>query len=110
VTQGERYVDADAVVACGMVVVEVLSPSTEKFDRGDKWGAYQRIDSLMDYRLVSPLAARIEHYQRQSDGSWRYLLLEAGCAIVLTNGARLSVDDVYAGAFDLETDQGESLS
>lgn len=117
--QGERYVYADAVVACGgvrlepgtsdvltnpMIIVEVLSPSTEKFDRGDKWGAYQRIASLTDYLLVAQVAARIEHYQRQSDGSWRYLLHEPGSSIVLSNGARLSVDDIYAGAFDLDAE------
>jgi Uma2 family endonuclease len=87
-----------------MIIVEVLSPSTEKFDRGDKWGAYQRIASLMDYLLVAQAAARIEHYQRQSDGSWRYLLHEPGSSIVLSNDARLSVDDIYAGAFDLEAE------
>ena len=117
--QGERYVYADAVVSCGgvrtepgtsdvltnpMIIVEVLSPSTEKFDRGDKWGAYQRIVSLTDYLLVAQVAVCIEHYQRQSDGSWRYLLLETGSSIILTNGARLSVDDIYAGAFDLEAE------
>ncbi|MBK9261246.1 MAG: Uma2 family endonuclease [Polyangiaceae bacterium] len=114
--QGERYVYADAVVTCGgvrtepgakdvlanpMIIVEVLSRSTETFDRGDKWGAYQRLPSLTDFLLVAQSAARIEHYQRQSDGSWRYLLVEAGGSITLSNGASLSVDDIYAGAFEL---------
>jgi len=117
--QGERYVYADAVVACGgvrlepgttdvlanpMVIVEVLSPSTEKFDRGDKWNAYQRLESLTDYLLVAQSTARIEHYQRQSDGSWRYLLLESGGTVTLSNGASLSVDEIYAGAFELDGD------
>jgi len=115
---GERYVYPDAVVACGgarfepgtdvlenpMIVVEVLSPSTEKFDHGDKWRAYQRLESLKDYLLVAQSTARIEHYQRQSDGSWRYLLVEAGGSITLSNDARLSVDDIYAGAFELPGD------
>jgi Uma2 family endonuclease len=117
--QGQRYVYADAAVACGgvrtepgttdvlanpMIIVEVLSSSTEKFDRGDKWGAYQRLESLTDYLLVAQSTAQIEHFQRQSDGSWRYLLVEAGGSITLTNGARLSVDDIYAGAFELPGD------
>lgn len=117
--RNQRYVYADAVVACGgvrteagttdvlenpMIIVEVLSSSTEKFDRGDKWGAYQRLESLTDYLLVAQSAVCIEHYQRQSDGSWRYMLVEAGGSITLTNDARLSVDEIYAGAFELPGD------
>jgi Uma2 family endonuclease len=115
----QRYVYPDAAVVCGgvrlesgttdvlanpMIIVEVLSSSTEKFDRGDKWAAYQRLESLQDYLLVAQVEARIEHFQRQSDGSWRYLFVEAGGAIVLSNGARLLTDDIYAGAFELAGD------
>src|SRR5215468_3549708 len=61
---GKRYVYADVVVVCGAVetesgaadvllnprvIVEVLSRSTERYDRGEKWEAYQRIPSLTDY-------------------------------------------------------------
>ncbi|HTN89575.1 MAG TPA: Uma2 family endonuclease [Sorangium sp.] len=114
---GERYVYADAVVACGgvrlepgtsdvlanpSVVVEVLSPSTEAYDRGEKWDATRRIPSLTDYLLVSQLSVRIEHYRREADGAWRYRVLEAGGAIVLSNGAALPVDAIYEGAFELD--------
>lgn len=115
--QGERYVYADAVVACGgvrmdpgtsdvlanpSVIVEVLSPSTETYDRGQKWEAYQRLASLTDYLLVSQTSVRIEHYRREPDGSWRYRVLEAGGAISLANGASLLVDAIYEGAFELD--------
>lgn len=115
--QGERYVYADAVVACGgvrmepgtsdvlanpSVVVEVLSPSTETYDRGEKWEAYQRLASLTDYLLVAQTSVRVEHYRREADGSWRYRVLEAGGAITLANGAGLLVDALYEGAFDLD--------
>jgi Uma2 family endonuclease len=115
----ERYVYADAVVVCGgvrmepgtrdvlanpSVIVEVLSPSTEMYDRGAKWVAYQRLASLTDYLLVEQSATRIEHYQREADGSFRYRMLEAGSVITLANGARLSVDAVYEGAFALDAD------
>lgn len=113
---GERYVYADAVAACGgarmqpgtsdvlvnpCIVVEVLSPSTEAYDRGAKWAAYQRIASLTDYLLVDQESARIEHYRRDQDGSWHYRLVEAGGTIELANGATLSVDAIYEGAFEL---------
>jgi Uma2 family endonuclease len=114
--QGERYVYADAVVVCGgaqtepgtsdvlanpSVIVEVLSPSTEAYDRGDKWEAYQRLASLTDYLLVAQAGARVEHYQREAEGSWRYRVLEAGDTVTLANGAALAIDAVYEGAFEL---------
>jgi len=114
---GERYVYADAVVVCGglkmeqgtddvltnpSVIIEILSPSTEAYDRGQKWEAYQRLASLTDYLLVSQTSARVEHFQRETEDSWRYRVLGAGDSITLANGASVSVDAIYEGAFDLE--------
>jgi Uma2 family endonuclease len=116
VTPQERYVYADAVVVCGKletesgahdvltnpsVIVEVLSSSTESHDRGMKWEAYQRLASLTDYLMVAQAQTRIEHYRRESDG-WHYQVLAAGDVITLANGARVDVDAIYAGAFDVE--------
>jgi Uma2 family endonuclease len=112
----ERYVYSDAVVVCGPIqtepgtsdvlsnprfLVEVLSKSTEAYDRGEKWEAYQRLPSLTDYMLVAQTSVRIEHYQREADGSWRYRELTAGDTLTLANGATLAIDAVYEGAFDL---------
>lgn len=52
------------------VIFEVLSPSTELFDRGDKFARYRRLESLSDYVLVSSEQVRVEHYVRQDGGSW----------------------------------------
>jgi Uma2 family endonuclease len=113
----KRYVYADAVLICGpmqtegnawdvlvnpAVVVEVLSPSTETYDRGVKWQAYRRLSSLTDYLLVSQEQPYVEHFRRDPDGSWRYLVYEAGDTITLANQAQLAVDAVYEGAFELE--------
>ena len=77
--QDRRYVYADAVVVCGpmktepgtsdvlanpRILVEVLSRSTETYDCGEKWEAYQRLASLSDYLLVAQTSVRVEHYQR----------------------------------------------
>lgn len=74
------YTYPDAVIVCGerefgdsrldtllnpSVIVEVLSPSTELYDRGEKFAHYQRIPSLMDYVLVAQDKMRVEHYARQ---------------------------------------------
>jgi Uma2 family endonuclease len=115
--EGERYVYPDAVVVCGSllsetgtkdvlanptVIVEVLSRSTEAYDRGEKWEAYQRLASLTDYVLVSQSAARVEHYRREADGSWRYREHGPGERVTLANGAVVPVDAVYEGAFEVE--------
>lgn len=54
------------------VIFEVLSPSTEKYDRGEKFRRYRtQIESLTDYVLVSQDRMHVELHHRESDGSWR---------------------------------------
>ena len=118
-SRGERYVYADATMVCGpmvleegtsdvlanpAVIAEVLSKSTEAYDRGEKWQGYQRIPSLSDYVLVSQDRSRIEHFHRQDDGSWRYEVAEAGGRIDLRGDVTLEVDSVYEGVFDVPGD------
>ncbi len=50
-----------------IVVVEVLSPSTEKYDRGVKFTRYQQLKSLQEYILISQDQIRVEHYFRQGN-------------------------------------------
>lgn len=59
--------DANAVIN-PTVLVEVLSPSTEAYDRGEKWAHYRRIESLRAYVLVSPVAERLEAFLRTDAG------------------------------------------
>lgn len=116
---GDRYVYGDVTVVCGevqlqrgseatvenpSVVVEVLSKSTEEYDRGFKWDGYRRLASLTDYVLVSQAVARIEHFLRRPDGSWIYRVAEAGGRITLSNGAVLDVDGLFAGVFEIPGD------
>ena len=54
-----------------LLVVEVLSDSTEAYDRGDKFRHYQSIPTLTDYLLVSQDEARIELYTRR-ENHWEY--------------------------------------
>jgi Uma2 family endonuclease len=76
----------DLVVVCGepqfldehkdvllnpTVIIEVLSPSTESFDRGEKFRRYRtHLPSLMDYVQVSQALPLIEHFHRQSNDQW----------------------------------------
>jgi Uma2 family endonuclease len=52
------------------VVFEVLSPSTEGYDRGRKFERYQQTTSLTDYVLVAQDRPRVEHFARQPEGRW----------------------------------------
>jgi Uma2 family endonuclease len=57
-----------------VVIVEVLSRSTESFDRGAKWLAYQTLPSLAQYVLVSQDELKVEVFERDQ-GAWRYTIL-----------------------------------
>ena len=56
------------------VLVEVLSKSTERYDRIAKTSYYRTLDSLKEHLLVSQDEIRVEHYVKQADGTW--LLIE----------------------------------
>ncbi len=89
VQQADLWTYPDLAVVCGeprfetafnphsllnpQVIFEVLSPSTEAFDRGDKFARYRLLESLTDYVLVSSERMRVEHFLRLTDGSWKYM-------------------------------------
>jgi Uma2 family endonuclease len=52
------------------IIIEVLSKSTEGYDRGEKFAHYRRVESLTEYVLISQERCRIEHYVRQPDNQW----------------------------------------
>lgn len=80
------------------VVIEVLSSTTEKFDRGEKFSRLQMWNpKLSDYLLVSQDQPRIEHFLRQLDGTWT-CTVHAGLdatALIPTIDCRLPLMDVY---------------
>lgn len=99
VTCGERqYVDRRKDVLINPVVVfEVLSPSTERKDRTEKARAYQRIDSLQTYVLVSQREPRVEVYARATDGSWPCTLYQGLDAAIPFDaiGCSLTLAEIY---------------
>lgn len=66
----ELHPEDDHTLVNPMVIVEVLSESTEAYDRGAKFAHYQSIASLEEYVLVSTGEKRVEHYRRQGSGQW----------------------------------------
>lgn len=101
----------DASVVCGPVetsvsdpnailnpvaLVEVLSDSTEAYDRGQKASHYRRIPTLQVYLLVSQQEPRVELQVRASDGRWSLIEAAAGQRVDIEPlGIALDVDEVY---------------
>ena len=99
VSETGLYTYPDVTVVCGemeldrrtksvtllnpTLIVEVLSSSTEAYDRGDKFAHYRSLPSLTDYLLISTTSAKAEHFQRQSDGDW-LLTARSGIEAILT--------------------------
>ena len=109
-----RYYYPDVSVACGgsqfealagvrslqnpMLIVEVLSETTEKTDRGDKLICYQTLPSLVTYVIAAQDRPLIQVYERQSDASWRYNLHQGleSTLLLPAIGCRLRLADIYA--------------
>lgn len=88
-------VDPNAVVNPS-VLVEVLSRTTEAYDRGEKWAHYRTIPSLQAYLLVDQLRPRVEMFERTA-GGFLHRMAEAGQRLTIPGlGAELDVDALYA--------------
>ena len=82
-----------------IVLVEVTSNSTERYDRGKKLDYYKTIDSLREVLIVSHRTPWLTLHRRTTDGSWAVIEAKSGDSVKLESvGATLSVDDVYAEA------------
>jgi Uma2 family endonuclease len=102
----------DVIVACGdeqyvdeqfdtlvnpMVIIEVLSESTEKYDRGEKFTGYKTLPSLMEYLLVSQDEVRIEQWTRRANDQWLWTEYRDPSANIRLEcvGVSLPVHQVY---------------
>ena len=85
--KARKYSYPDVVVSCEneefedekedtllnpLLIIEVLSESTEAYDRGDKFFYYRQIESFVEYILISQKNGRLERFIRQSDNAWLY--------------------------------------
>lgn len=103
------YYYPDVVVSCDQrdkalenfirhpcLVIEVLSPSTEAFDRGDKFADYRHIESLQEYVLVSQNRENVDCFRRNQDGQWVLYPYGKGDEIYLASlDFRCAIADVY---------------
>ena len=111
-----RYVYPDASIICGplqldpqdnqrqtilnpRVIIEILSPSTEGYDRGGKFAQYREIASFEEYILVSQTTPNVESLLRQPNGDWSILNftgLEATAKIRCLQ-LEIPLSEIYAG-------------
>lgn len=113
---GGLYTYPDALVVCGepefedtardtllnpTVIVEVLSDSTEAYDRGRKFRYYRAIPSLREYVLVAQDLPAVERHVRGDGGVWSLMQdLGAGDTLVLSSvGCEVPVDELYLKVF-----------
>lgn len=106
------YAYPDVAVLCGepafedvkfdtllnpQLLIEILSESTERHDRGLKLRHYRSIESLQEYVLVSQTESRMERYARQPSGAWTYSdVIDPAAILELSSIAcRLSIARVY---------------
>lgn len=86
------------VVSDPVLIVEVLSPSTEATDRREKLHAYRHLPSLQEYALVSQDMQQVEVYRRQGDTGWLYITFEPGDTVEFAAvGLTLPIAELYAG-------------
>ena len=103
---GERQLEDDMfdTLLNPSVIIEILSPSTEAYDRGIKFAHYQRIASLQVYILIAQDRRRIEIYRRQESDNWLYAAAEGADARVDLDviGCNLTAAEVYEGVLEAQ--------
>ncbi|MBI1282082.1 MAG: Uma2 family endonuclease [Anaerolineaceae bacterium] len=107
----DLYTYPDVVVVCGtpefedtkldtllnpVVIIEILSSSTEKYDRGRKALYYRRIASLQEYILVAQDSVQVEHYRRQ-ENQWGITdIMSLDAQLILSSiGCSINLSDIY---------------
>jgi Uma2 family endonuclease len=112
VSSAQKYTYPDVIVTCGqrifedketdtllnpIIIIEVLSKSTEGYDRGQKFEYYQLIESFTDYILITQQPYRVEHYVKQEQGRWTYYDLRSADDVLRLDsvGCEVSLKDIY---------------
>jgi Uma2 family endonuclease len=99
VTDNPQYYDPNEVLLTNpILIVEVLSKGTKKYDRNDKFDEYRTLASFEEYVLIDPKRCHIEVRHREERDFWRYTeTKDINSSIFLTSvGFTISVADIYA--------------
>jgi Uma2 family endonuclease len=78
------------------LIIEVLSDSTEAFDRGDKFADYKSIETLGEYILVHQRQVLVEHFQRKSENLWLPTIYRSGAIVTFASvGFSYPIEQIY---------------
>jgi Uma2 family endonuclease len=98
VTCNEADLKADLVFRSPILVLEVLSPTTQAYDRSHKFALYRRLDSLKEYILVDPDTRRVEAFRRNSSNEWVLRDMSTDDTMEAASiNCRVPMVDVFAG-------------
>jgi len=109
ITDDGPFVYPDASVSCDerdrtaqqfsrypCLIVEVMSPSTEAYDRGGKFRLYRQLETLQEYVLVGSVSKTVEVFRRDDGGGWIFIPYGEGADIEMTSvGITVSIDKIY---------------
>ena len=93
---GERIEDMDVAASNPVIVVEVLSPSTQSVDTGAKLTDYFRVPSVRHYLVIRADRALVTHHCRRDDGGIETQLLSAGHVSMEPPGISIALADLYS--------------
>ena len=96
------YDDKQDVIVNPKLIIEVLSPSTKDYDRGQKFLKYQQTSTLIDYILVSQEQPEIEHRYKQNNGIWALEIIDGLERVLKLNNIEVEVplSEIYLNVFD----------
>jgi Uma2 family endonuclease len=98
VTCDKADLATDMIFRAPTLVVEVLSPSTQAYDRSAKFALYRRIPALQEYILVDPETRRVEAFRREADDRWVLDDMSGAATVEATSvGCRVAMADVFDG-------------
>lgn len=98
VTCDQADLTTEHIFRAPTLVVEVLSPSTQGYDRSHKFALYRRISSLQEYVLVDPDTRRVEAFSRNPEGQWVLNdMSEADTLHAVSLGIAVPMAEVFAG-------------
>ena len=98
VTCDQEDLRTDMIFKSPLLVVELVSPSSQAYDRSQKFALYRRLTSLQEYVLVDPETRRVEAFRRTPDNQWLFVDMSAEPAVHLASVEQsIPLADVFDG-------------
>lgn len=98
VTRDRDDLRTEQIFRAPTVVIEVLSPSTQAYDRSKKFALYRRLASLKEYVLVDPETRRVEGFRARAGGPWTFHDMSESAELSLPSlGCTIALPDLFAG-------------